>query len=296
MSDIPARQKLRIMMIGAHPDDCDFRCGGIAFKYTRLGHQVQFVSLSDGSGGHQTLQPEQLAVRRRREAEKAARLAGIDYLVLDNKDCEIVADLAARQQVIRLIRQFQPDLILTSRINDYHADHRNTGILIQDASYLLIVPNTCVDVPAMTDMPVIGFFYDRFQNPPFEPEIVIDIDDVIDEKFQMLDCHESQVYEWLPFTNHQLAEVPNDPAGRMRWLRSPRISPAAAGGDESLREKRAGIFGESRMAEPARLYRQRLLERYGDEHGSQVVFAEAFQLSEYGRQPDQAELARLFPF
>lgn len=291
-------QQLNIMMIGAHPDDCDFRCGGIALKYARLGHRVQFVSLSDGSGGHQSMKPAELTVRRKQEAAAVAAFAGIEYLVLDHRDCEIMADLASRQHLIRLIRSFRPDLILCSRPNDYHADHRNSSILVQDASYLLIVPNTCPDVPPLTDMPVIGFFYDSFQNPPFAPQVVIDIDDVVDDKFRMLDCHVSQVYEWLPFTNHRLAEVPLDAAERLEWLRQPRIDRNQDAGRPARidQEKRPGMFGERRFAEAARLYRNRLIERYGPDRGEQVLFAEAFQLSEYGRQPSRDQLDRLFPF
>lgn len=291
-------QQLRIMMIGAHPDDCDFRCGGIALKYARLGHRVQFVSVSDGSGGHQTMKPDEIASRRKQEAAAVAAFAGIEYLVLDNRDCEIVADLATRQQLIRLIRAFRPDLILCSRPNDYHADHRNSSILIQDASYLLIVPNTCPDAPPLENMPVIGFFYDAFQNPPFAPQIIVDIDDVIDDKFRMLDCHVSQVYEWLPFTNHRLDEVPAGAAERLAWLREPRISRGTDPGPAALpdQEKRPGMFGERRFAEAARLYRDRLIDRYGPDRGRQVLFAEAFQLSEYGRQPSREELSILFPF
>ena len=185
------KDKLRIMMIGAHPDDCDFRCGGVALKYAQMGHKVQFVSISDGSAGHHQMKPEELADRRKMEAQKVADLAGIEYVILGLKDGEIMADLDSRRQLIQCIRLFNPDLILTSRPNDYHADHRQTSLLVQDASYLLIVPNICPDTKPMDDMPVIGFFYDRFHNPSFNPDIIIDIDDVIDKKFEMLDCHVS---------------------------------------------------------------------------------------------------------
>jgi len=196
-------KQIRAMMIGAHPDDCDFRCGGLALKYARAGHKVKFLAMCNGDGGHHILTSEEIAKRRRKESLAVAEFANIDYDVWeDSSDCVLYADLKTRARLVREIRKFNPDIIFCSRPNDYHADHRNASILVQDASYLLIVPHYCPDVPAMKQTPAILYFYDHFQNPPFKADIAVDIDDVIDDKFKMLSMDESQVYEWLPHSHH----------------------------------------------------------------------------------------------
>lgn len=289
------QQPIRAMMIGAHPDDCDFRCGGLALKYARAGHRVKFLSMLDGRGGHHEMAPAELAARRREETKAVARLAGIEYDVWDIPDCELMADLATRKRLVRAIRLFCPDIILTCRPNDYHADHRNASLLVQDASYLLIVPNFCADTPAMKQMPVILHVYDHFRNPPFAADLVVEIDDVIEEKFQMLDCHESQVYEWLPFTKGTLHTVPRDKAERFEWLHQPRLPRDGQLDATMLSSNLIGAECEYREAVPAVKYRSRLLERYGA-RGQDVRFAEAFAVCEYGK-PLTAETERtLLPF
>ena len=103
--------------------------------------------------------------------------------------------------------------MLAPRPNDYHPDHRYTGVLLQDAAFMVTVPNVTPDTPALRKNPVFIYFEDGFQKPaPFRPDIAISIDDVIDEKVDVLDAHVSQMYEWLPWHDGSLEEVPKDPA------------------------------------------------------------------------------------
>lgn len=287
----------RIMMIGAHPDDCDFRCGGLALKYAAKGYKVKFLSAANGSGGHHLMTPEETVARRYQETQRVAELAGIEYDVwLDSEDCELMATLENRKRLVRDIRRFAPDLIICSRSNDYHADHRNISLLVQDASYLLIVPHFCPDVPAMKKTPVIMNFYDHFQNPPFEADVIIDIDDVIERKFQLMDCHVSQVYEWLPYTKGTLHEVPLDPQERFEWLHCPRIPRDGKHLDESILKKNLiGSQCEYREAVPTVKYRDLLIKRYG-EQGKHTMFSEAFSVSEYGAPLTEELEKELFPF
>jgi|LSQX01.1.fsa_nt_gb LmbE family N-acetylglucosaminyl deacetylase len=290
------RKNIRVLMIGPHPDDCDFRCGGLALKYARAGHQVKFISLLDGSGGHQSMKPADIAARRKQETQAVARLAGIEYEVWDIPDCELMADLPTRKRLIRAIRTFQPDLVFSCRPNDYHADHRNASLLVQDASYLLIVPNFCPEVPAMKKMPVILYFYDSFQNPPFIADLAIMTDDVIEDKFHMLDCHESQVYEWLPYTKGTLHTVPTDPAARFEWLHQPRLPRDGQPIDATaLAGLMTGAMSEYREAIPAIKFRHKLIERYG-ERGARALFAEAFSVCEYGAPLTPEAEKELIPF
>jgi len=265
--------KLRVIAFGAHPDDCDIRAGGTAAKFAAMGHLVKFVSLTNGDAGHQSQGGGALAMRRRAEAAEAGRRLGIaEYITLDNHDGELMPTLEVRNQVIRLIRQWQADLVLLPRPNDYHPDHRYTGIIVQDAAYMVVAPNICPDTPPLRNNPVFMYFQDGFQKPaPFRPDIAVDIDDVWEKKIDALDAHVSQVYEWLPWVDHALDQVPKDPAERKKWLASQRDR---------------GVNPEVRKA---------LIKWYGPERGNKIRHAEAFEICEFGRRPDEATLRKLFP-
>ena len=273
-TQLPAADgKLNIIAFGAHPDDCDQRAGGIAAKYAALGHRVRFVAVTNGDAGHQTEGGGALAARRRAEAQEAGRRIGIEYVVLDNHDGELLPSLAVREQIIRQIRRWNADLVLAPRPNDYHPDHRYTGILVQDAAYMVVVPNVAPDTPALRKNPVFMYFEDGFQKPnPFGPDVAVSIDDVIDKKIDMMDAHVSQMYEWLPWVAGTLETVPKDPTARRRWL------------------------GETRAGRPTPAVRAMLVKWYGPEKGNAVRYAEAFEICEYGTRPDQAMIRKLFPF
>jgi len=212
--------KLNVIAFGAHPDDCDSRAGGTAAKFAALGHRVRFVSVTNGDAGHQSEGGGALAARRRAEAQEAGRRIGIEYIVLDNHDAELVPSLEVRHQIIRQIRQWNADLVLAPRPNDYHPDHRYTGMLVQDAASLVAVPNVTPDTPALRKQPVFMYFQDKFQRPnPFRPDVAIAIDDVFEKKIGMLDAHVSQMYEWSPFIAGTLDKVPKGAAERRQWLR-----------------------------------------------------------------------------
>ncbi len=263
---------LRVIAFGAHPDDCDIRAAGVAAQFHALGDAVKFVAVTNGDAGHQSMGGGALAKRRRAEAEESGRRLGITYEVLDNHDGELLPTLAVREQIIRRIRQWKADIVLAPRPNDYHPDHRYTGVLVEDAAYMVLVPNICPDTPPLRRNPVFLYYEDRFQKPaPFRPDVAVSIDDVFDLKIAALDAHVSQVYEWLPWVDGKLDSVPADPAARKQWL-------AASHADEIT---------------PA--VRRALEKWYGPERAARIRHAEAFELCEYGRQPDDKELRQLFP-
>jgi LmbE family N-acetylglucosaminyl deacetylase len=269
-------EPLRILIIGAHPDDGDIKAGGTAARWCDSGHVVHFVSLTDGRAGHHEMPGPGLAGRRRSEAQAAAAVIGATYEILDHPDGELDDRLEYRREVIGLIRSFRPDLILTHRSTDYHPDHRFAGLLVQDASYLLTVPAICPEVPHLAACPVILHFSDGFTRPcRFEPHVVVDIDDVFDRMVAMLHCHESQFYEWLPYNAGYPEQVPREDDARRAWL--------------------AGRMRE-RLAPLADRYRDLIVRTYGTEHGGRVRLIEAFEVSEYGAPLDAAARARLFPF
>jgi LmbE family N-acetylglucosaminyl deacetylase len=234
------------------------------------------VAATNGDAGHYEMGGAPLARRRRAEAQAAAAVIGIDYTVLDNHDGEFEPSLANRRTIVRLIREIKPDLILTHRPNDYHPDHRYTAQLVQDAAYMVTVPGLAALTPHLTANPIILYMSDRFQRPyPFQPDVVVDIDDVLDLKLEMLHQHTSQVYEWLPFNRGDLEEVPSGDDARRAWLRE-RYAP--------------------RYAEMADRYRDRLISLYGATHGAQVRHVEAFEVSEYGARLTPDAFQWLFSF
>jgi LmbE family N-acetylglucosaminyl deacetylase len=262
--------KLRIIAIGAHPDDCDIKFGGTAAKLARAGHAVKFLSVTNGDAGHQSDHGPSLAKRRLAETQESARRLGIaEYEVLDNHDGELLPTLEVRRQIIRAIRRWNADIVIAPRPNDYHPDHRYTGVLVQDAAYMVVVPNITPEVPALRRNPIFLYFEDGFQRPnPFRPDVVVAIDDVWDTKIAGLDAQTSQFYEWLPWVDGRLAEVPADAAARKEWLsktRTPTLSDAV---------------------------RAALARRYGTQT---FQHAEAFELCEYGRRPPAEELQAMFP-
>jgi LmbE family N-acetylglucosaminyl deacetylase len=268
--------QLRILIIGAHPDDGDLKAGGTAAKWCALGHVVQLVSLTNGQAGHQSAHGPALARRRKAEAQAAGAVIGATYNVFDQPDGELDDRLEYRRQVIRVVRSFRPDLIITHRCTDYHPDHRFTGLLVQDASYLLTVPAVCPDVPHLASCPVILYFSDAFQKPNrFEPHVVVDIEDEFDHLIEMLHCHQSQFYEWLPYNAGYLGQVPEGDDDRRQWL-ADRV--------------------RRRIHPLADRYRDLVIRTYGPERGVRVRYIDAFEISEYGAPLDAQAWARLFPF
>ena len=207
------------------------------------------------------------------EAQEAGRRLGVDYVVLDNHDGELMPTLQVREQIIRLIRQWKADLVLGPRPHDYHPDHRYTGILLQDAAFMVTVPNVAPDTPALRQNPVFMYFEDSFQKPnPFTPDVAVSIDDTFEKKIDAIDAHVSQMYEWLPWLNGRLDQVPKDPAARRAM---------------TAKQRWGRVTDATRAA---------LAKYYGAEAGAKVEHAEAFEICEYGRRPDAAEVKRLFPF
>ncbi len=217
-----------------------------------------------------------LASRRRAEAKSAGAAIGATYEVFEQPDGELDDRLELRHRVISLIRTFRPDLVITHRSTDYHPDHRFAGLLVQDASYLLTVPAICPEVPHLASCPVILLFSDAFTKPcPFQPHVVVDIDDEFDRVVAMLHCHQSQFYEWLPYNAGYLDQVPQEDSARVPWLA------------ERLR---------SRIRPLADRYRDLVIRTYGKERGERVRLIEAFEVSEYGAPFDAKARALLFPF
>lgn len=269
--------KLRIICFGAHPDDAEYKAGGTAAKWAALGHHVKFVSVTNGDIGHWQIAGGPLAQRRTAEVKEAAKILGIETEVLDNHDGELLPTLENRRALTRLIREWKADVVIAHRPNDYHPDHRYTGVLVQDAAFMVTVPFFCPDTPPLKDNPVFLYFSDGFQKPnPFTADVIVSIDDVLDKKVAAVHALPSQAYEGGASGSEEFMKpIPKDDAGRKAWV----IQTHGA-----------------RYAAVANRFREALVKWYGDKRGKDVRYAEAFEVCEYGRRPTPEELKKLFPF
>ncbi|MBN1508387.1 MAG: PIG-L family deacetylase [Sedimentisphaerales bacterium] len=271
--------KLRIIVFGAHPDDCELKAGGTAALWAAQGHHVKFVSVTNGDIGHAVMAGGPLAKRRTAEVKRAAEILGIESEVLDIHDGELMPTLENRKWFVRLIRQWKADIVMGHRPNDYHPDHRYTGVLMQDAAYMVTVAHYCPDVPQLARNPVFLYLSDGFQKPnPFSPDVVVPIDSVFDKKAEAIWQLESQIESlWATGNFEKVVPIPDDPAGREQRRKQQY-------------DRQAGRDGGV-----AKRYRDKLVELYGQDAAEKVKHAEAFELCEYGRRPSTEELRRLFP-
>jgi len=266
----------RILVIGAHPDDCDLTAGGAALLWGQAGHDVRFVSVTNGESGHHQMSGQPLVERRTAEAAASGKVLGLQYDVFHHRDGYLQPSLEARFHLIGYIREYQPDLILTHRPNDYHPDHRYTSQLVCDAAYMVTVPPIVPEVPALRKNPVIAYLSDDFTRPyPFSPTVVVDIEPVLETVVDALCCHESQFFEWLAYNSGREDQVPEGAEARREFMKQwyiERISPLAD------------------------RYRDLVVATYGPERGRDIRYIEAFEPCEYGSALSDEERRRLFPF
>ncbi len=266
---------MNIVCFGAHPDDGEVYAGGTLVKWARAGHRVLLVSMTNGDIGHHEISGGALAVRRREEARRSAEIGGFHDLVLDHHDGELMPTMELRREVVRIIREWEADIVLTHRPYDYHPDHRYCAMTVQDAAYMVMVPNFCPHIPALKKNPIFLYMMDDFTRPsPFQMDVAVDVSDVMDVKWTMLDAMDSQFYEWLPWIMKSSSMPPVDVEGRLVWLKETW--------DPYFRSR----------AEKSRIT---LARRYGALHADTVTHAEYFELCEYGDCPKPEDLWALFP-
>lgn len=269
-------EPLRLLILGAHPDDAEYHAGGLAAIYCRAGHVVKMVSVTNGESGHYAISGPELTAIRRSEAARSAAVIGAMSEVWDFPDGRLEASLALREAVIREIRNFRPDLVLTHRVCDYHPDHRAVGLAVQDASYLVTVPPICSDTPILRRDPVVACMNDFFTRPaPLAPDVVIDVTDELSTIVAMCACHQSQFFDWLPYNQQCLPSVPQETPDRIEWLRQQYAA---------------------RIAGFAARYRDALVQTYGAQRGGAIEYCEVLEVSEYAAPLDAAARARLFWF
>ena len=266
---------LRIIAFGAHPDDAELKASGVAALWAAQGHKVKFVAMTNGDVGHFAEAGGPLAKRRKAEVAECARILGIESQVLDVHDGELTPSLENRKAVARVIREWQADIVMGHRPYDYHPDHRYTGVLLNDAAVVVVAPFFVPDTPPTPRNPVFLYYSDGFQDPkPFDPTIVVGIDEVADKKWKCVSAMPSQFGDKDSWQGRTLPNVPASDGERQAYLL------------DLVKKRNIAVADE---------YRQRLIALYGKEKGQAIRYAEAFQLGQYGRQASLDELKQLFP-
>ena len=270
-----SKQPLRIIAFGAHPDDCELKASGVAAMWAAQGHKVKFVAMTNGDIGHFKMAGAPLAKRRLAEVRECAKILGIETEVMDIHDGELEPTLENRKKVARLIREWQADIVLFHRPYDYHPDHRYVGVLVQDAAVVVVAPFFVPDTDPVKRNPIFLYYSDGFTKPyPFEPTLVVGIDEVADKKWNCVSAMPSQFGDAESWQASTIAGVPKEDKKREEYL--------------------LNLF-KDRNAEIANKYRARLIELYGNDKGSKIKYAEAFEICQYGRQATLDELKALFP-
>ena len=252
--------KIRIIAFGAHHDDCENFGGGVAAKWAALGHKVKFVSVTNGDIGHHRMAGGPLAQRRKAEVEAAARIYGIETQVLDHHDGELEPTLEVRREIVRLIRSWRADVVLTHRPNDYHPDHRYTSIAVGDAAFMVTVPNSArhAGPPEESGLPLL---HRRLQEAPPLPG-------------GRRGLHGRRPGEEdRRGGGHGLPVLRVDPLARGVPRQGPGREGGAPGVSRRALRRVVPIVGDAGRA--------RLAERYGEEMGRAVKTAEAFEICEY---------------
>jgi LmbE family N-acetylglucosaminyl deacetylase len=277
LAQAPQTPQLRIIVFGAHPDDAEYRGAGVAMKWAKAGHKVKLGSATNGDIGHWQMAGGPLAQRRKKEVLEVGRRLGVTTEVLDVHDGQILPTLENRRMITRLIREWNADIVISNRPNDYHPDHRYTAILVQDSAYMVTVPFFCPDVPFLKRNPVFLYASDNFQRPnPFRADVAVSIDEVIEPTLDALLVMESQIHEGG--ANGYEGLFPTSEPGRQQRR-------------DQVRKELAG-----RYAAQANRFRDALVKFYGEDKGRKVQYAQGFELCEYGRRPSDADMKGMFPF
>jgi LmbE family N-acetylglucosaminyl deacetylase len=264
----------KLLILGAHPDDAEFHAGGLATRYRRRDRIVKMISVTNGGAGHHFRDSESLAKVRRVEAANSGNVIGAEYLTWDFPDGRLMPTLEVREKIIREIRTFQPDLVLTHRTCDYHPDHRAVGQAVQDASYMVTVPLVCSETPILRRDPVVAYMCDLFTKPcPLDPAAVLDVANEMDEIVQMLAEHKSQVFEFLPFNQGISDQVPASEDDQKVWLAK---------------------WFQDLIAPRAPRFRPMLANRLGDSRAESAQWVEAYEISEYAAAAGKDRLDSLF--
>jgi N-acetylglucosamine malate deacetylase 1 len=268
-------EKIRLMVVAAHPDEADMYAGGTAALFAEMGAAVKFLSLTSGDAGHYEIGGIQLARRRWQEAQQAAACLGIEqYEVLNEHDGELYPTKEVRNQVIERVRGWEPDIVIGFHPDGWgHPDNRNAGKALADAMSFIGVPNVMPNIPAVKKPILCLWMWDYSTMGIHEHDIALDVTPTIEKKLLACDAHATQFYEFAPWGRGMINEVPQGWEGKRAFILK--------------------YWSEFMYTQASQ--RQGLVRWYGSSTAASIGFAETFQIAPYGSHPAEKELRRLFP-
>jgi LmbE family N-acetylglucosaminyl deacetylase len=264
-----AHNKINVIVIFAHPDEGEIYAGGISAIYSKMGHNVKFLSLTNGDAGHWSMNPDSLAKRRYKEAMEAKRILGLaDYEILGNHDGKLKNSVEIQKIVADRIEKWKSDIVILYypivTVPGGHNDNMQAGLIARDAASLL----------KMGKMPVFLYMRDYFTTGfSHIPDIAFNIEDVWDTKLLAMKAHESQVVEANPHADGILDEVLKSEVKRQEYLFY-------------------NSYPFSRITPDIKLA---LTKWYGADKAGCIKWVEAFEFTETGRQINNQVIAELFP-
>jgi LmbE family N-acetylglucosaminyl deacetylase len=184
---------MRVLAIGAHPDDLEFRCAGTLARYAERGDKVYMVTTTIAELGNFELGRAQTTAVRQAEAARAAAIIGAEYIALKFEDGGVNPyDPVQQRTFVDLVRFTQPDVILCHHPQDYHTDHRGVPELVLYTAPVVGLAEFVTEHPAWLGSPAVYFM----ANPGgayFDPTHYVDIGPVFEKKAAMLQAHTSQL-------------------------------------------------------------------------------------------------------
>jgi N-acetylglucosamine malate deacetylase 1 len=274
-AQLPTTRPLRIIAMGAHPDDAELKFAGTGALFAAKGAKVKLVALTNGDVGHFEQAGGPLAKRRKAEVEACHKILGVETEVLDIHDGELMADLQTRKVVGNIIRDYQADIVLSHRPYDYHPDHRAVGQLANDTAVVVAAPFFAPYTPPVARNPVYLYYSDPFTHPyPFDPVLAVGIDSVADKKWSCISAIPSQFEDADSWQARYRTNIPTDEAGRKK-----AIMDVVQQGNVDVANK----------------YRDLLVKLYGEQKGRAFKYAEAFELNQYGTAATADNLKAVFP-
>lgn len=193
----------RVLVILAHPDDPEFSCGGTVARWASEGHEVVYAIVTDGSKGtdDRDFTRDELVATRVKEQQAAADVLGVRNIIfMGHPDGEVVPDLKLRKDIVRLIRQVRPDIVITSdpttlitsfgTIN--HPDHRAVGLATLDAIFPA-ARNHNYFADLLAEGLETVYVREVYLSGTLHPDTWVDVTATLDRKLAALRCHVSQI-------------------------------------------------------------------------------------------------------
>jgi N-acetylglucosamine malate deacetylase 1 len=186
---------MRILAVGAHPDDIEILCAGTLLKYRRQGHDVIMAIATNGEQGHISIMPKELAEIRQAEAQKSAAILGAELIWMGYRDQFMIHDESTRRAFIEMVRKAAPDVVITHDPQDYALDHRIVSELTFASTFMAAVPHLETGSAPTKKVPPL-YYMDSVGGSNFLPTEYVDISAEMTDKLKMLECHQSQL-TWL---------------------------------------------------------------------------------------------------